>query len=102
MGRNGTRCAHRRSFAAPDEDRFPALRLGFEVAGAGGTAGAVLNAANEAAVAAFLAGTIRFTQIVPACRTVLAQHDFDSQPSLDRLLTLDAWARKEVIRWTGS
>lgn len=89
-------------FAAPDEDRFPALRLGFEVAGAGGTTGAVLNAANEAAVAAFLAGTIRFTQIVPACRTVLAQHDFDSQPSLDRLLTLDAWARKEVIRWTGS
>ncbi|MFO0905479.1 MAG: 1-deoxy-D-xylulose-5-phosphate reductoisomerase [Pirellulales bacterium] len=88
-------------FEEPDERRFPALRLGFEVAGAGGTSGAVLNAANEAAVAAFLAGQIRFTQIVPACRAVLEQHEFDSNPSLDRLLTLDAWARKEVVRWMG-
>lgn len=88
-------------FEAPDERRFPALPLGYEVASAGGTAGAVLNAANEAAVEAFLEGRIRFTQIVPACRAVLAQHDFDSRPTLDRLLALDAWARKEVDRWTG-
>jgi 1-deoxy-D-xylulose-5-phosphate reductoisomerase len=93
--------AHRLEFFAPDEERFPALRLGFEVAGAGGTAGAVLNAANEAAVAAFLEGALRFTQIAPACRAVLQQHSFDSNPSLERLLALDAWARKEVHRWMG-
>jgi len=88
-------------FEKPDLNRFPALQLGFEVADKGGTAGAVLNAANEAAVAAFLDGQIRFTQIVPACRAVLAQHEFDSNPTLDRLLTLDAWARKEIVRWMG-
>jgi 1-deoxy-D-xylulose-5-phosphate reductoisomerase len=93
--------AHRLEFSAPDLERFPALGLGFEVAGVGGTAGAVLNAANEAAVAAFLEGSLRFTQIASACRAVLRQHSFDSNPSLDRLLALDAWARKEVHRWTG-
>lgn len=89
-------------FAAPDETRFPALRLGYDVAASGGTSGAVLNAANEAAVAKFLAGRIRFTQIVPACRAVLEQHDHDPRPSLERLLALDAWARQEVDRWTGN
>ncbi len=51
------------SFFAPDEERFPATRLAREAAHAGGAAPAVLNAANEVAVAAFLAGQIRFTQI---------------------------------------
>ena len=92
--------SHSLEFLAPDERRFPALRLGFEVAEAGGTAGAVVNAANEAAVAAFIAGKIRFTDIVPACRAVLENHAFEACPSLERLLTLDAWARKEVWRWT--
>jgi 1-deoxy-D-xylulose-5-phosphate reductoisomerase len=92
--------SHSLEFLAPDERRFPALRLGFEVAEAGGTAGAVVNAANEAAVAAFIAGKIRFTDIVPACRAVLENHAFEACPSLERLLTLDAWARKEVGRWT--
>ncbi|MCO6458416.1 MAG: 1-deoxy-D-xylulose-5-phosphate reductoisomerase [Pirellulaceae bacterium] len=89
----------RLDFEPPDEERFPALRLGYEVAAAGGTAGAVLNAANEAAVAQFLAGAIGFTEIVPACRTVLNQHHFDPQPTLDQLLQLDRWAREEVTRW---
>ena len=86
----------------PDEERFPALRLGREVATAGGTAGAVLNAANEAAVAEFLAGQISFTDIVPACESVLAAHTFESQPTLERLFELDAWARKEITQWTCS
>ena len=67
--------------------------------GEGGTAGAVLNAANEAAVASFLAGELAFTEIVPACRGVLEQHHFESQPTLERLFELDCWAREEVGRW---
>jgi len=87
------------SFEPPDMERFPALELGAEVARAGGTAGAVLNAANETAVARFLAGELSFPEIVPACRQVLEQHDFEAKPSLERLLELDAWARQEVSRW---
>ena len=89
----------RLDFEPPDEDRFPALRLGREVAAAGGTAGAVLNAANEAAVASFLAGEMPFTEIVPACRAVLESHPFEADPTLDELLKLDAWARQELQRW---
>lgn len=83
-----------------DQERFPAVTLGFEVAGVGGTAGAVLNAANEEAVDLFLSGQIRFTDIVPACRTVLDHHTFEARPTLDRLLELDRWARAEVRRWS--
>jgi 1-deoxy-D-xylulose-5-phosphate reductoisomerase len=86
-------------FEPPDEDRFPALALGREVAAAGGTAGAVLNAANEAAVASFLAGELSFMEIVPACRDVLASHTFSSAPTLDELLSVDRWARQEISRW---
>jgi 1-deoxy-D-xylulose-5-phosphate reductoisomerase len=92
----------RLDFDPPDEDRFPALRLGREVAQAGGTAGAVLNAANEAAVAEFLAGRIMFTQIVPACAAVLQSHPFDPNPTLDTLLALDSWARKEVASYVAA
>jgi 1-deoxy-D-xylulose-5-phosphate reductoisomerase len=86
-------------FYPPDEDRFPALKLGREVAAAGGTAGAVLNAANEAAVAEFLAGRLSFTSIVPACRAVLESHHYDPHPALDDLFALDAWARSEMTQW---
>jgi 1-deoxy-D-xylulose-5-phosphate reductoisomerase len=85
----------------PDLDRFPALRLGLEVARAGGTAGAVLNAANEAAVAAFLTGQIRFDRIVPVCEEVLVAHPFHCNPTLQQLLELDRWARQEVTRWVS-
>ena len=86
-------------FLPPDLDRFPALELGFEVARRGGTTGAVLNAANEAAVAGFLQGQLGFTDIVPACRSVLDHHEFDPHPTLTELMRLDAWAREEVSRW---
>jgi 1-deoxy-D-xylulose-5-phosphate reductoisomerase len=89
----------RLEFEPPDFERFPALALGLEAARAGGTTGAVLNAANEAAVAGFLAGELGFTEIVPACRDVLDHHDFESRPTLERLLELDRWARQEVTRW---
>lgn len=87
------------AFEPPDHERFPALGLGWDVARAGGTAGAVVNAANEVAVAAFLEGRLPFVRIVPACRAVLEHHDFETDPTLDRLWQLDAWARKEVCRW---
>lgn len=86
-------------FEPPDEERFPALPLGREVARVGGTAGAVLNAANEAAVARFLRGEMRFLQIVPACRAVIDSHSYDPSPTLQQLMQLDAWAREEVSRW---
>jgi 1-deoxy-D-xylulose-5-phosphate reductoisomerase len=86
------------SLEAADRQRFPALDLGFEVAAAGGTAGAVLNAANEEAVGLFLDGKIRFTDIVAGCRDVLSHHCHESDPALGRLLELDRWARIEVRR----
>jgi 1-deoxy-D-xylulose-5-phosphate reductoisomerase len=79
-----------------DPERFPALELGFEVAAAGGTAGAVLNAANEEAVGLFLDDQIRFTEIVSGCRDVLKSHHHEANPPLSRLLELDRWARTEL------
>ena len=81
-----------------DHGRFPALSLGFEVARAGGTAGAVLNAANEQAVGLFLDGKIRFTDIAAGCRDVLENHTHEQNPPLGRMLELDRWARDEVDR----
>ena len=86
-------------FEPPDFDRFPALELGFRCAREGGTSGAVLNAANEAAVSAFLAGDLHFTEIVPACRSVLDSHHYEAEPTLERLLELDRWAREEIPSW---
>ena len=86
-------------FIPPDYERFPALLLGREVAERGGTCGAVLNAANESAVAGFLHGRLEFTQIVSACRDVLNHHDYDPNPDLERVIELDRWAREEILRW---
>jgi 1-deoxy-D-xylulose-5-phosphate reductoisomerase len=86
-------------FEPADRARFPALELGHQCARSGGTSGCVLNAANEAAVAAFLGGELHFTEIVPACRSVLEGHDFNPQPTLEELVKLDQWARGEVANW---
>ena len=86
-------------FEPPDRDTFPCLDLGFEVMRRGGTAGAALNAANEAAVERFLGGAIRFLDIPRACRAILDHHTFDPRPTLDALWRVDAWARQEVARW---
>jgi 1-deoxy-D-xylulose-5-phosphate reductoisomerase len=86
-------------FEPPNLERFPAIALGQQCAAAGGTSGAVLNAANEAAVEAFLGGDLHFTEIVPACRSVLAAHHFEPNPTLERLVELDRWAREEISRW---
>jgi 1-deoxy-D-xylulose-5-phosphate reductoisomerase len=86
-------------FEQPDRETFAALDLGFEVARRGGTAGAVLNAANEAAVEGFLKGELPFLDIARCCRAILDAHDHDNRPTLARLLALDRWARQEVGRW---
>ncbi len=86
----------RLNFEPPDLERFPALRLGYEVARTGGTAGAVLNAANEAAVEAFREGKIAFGRIIELVQMVLQRHDVRQEPDLETLLQADAWARHEV------
>lgn len=90
------------TFQPPDLEAFPALRLGFEVARQGGTAGAVLNAANEVAVDRFLQGRLRFLEIADACRDVLNSHTFDANPTLTDLLRQDQWARREMLQWKSS
>jgi len=89
-------------FEQPDHGTFPALQLGYEVARRGGTCGAVLNAANEAAVGRFLAGELGFLDITRACRDVLANHNYIARPTLAELANADRWARQEVARWTPS
>jgi len=92
----------RLDFEPPDPIRFPAVRLGHEAAARGGTCGAVLNAANEEAVGAFLAGRMRFTGIAEACARVLDGHAYQADPSLDDIRRLDAWARQEVVKWVSA
>lgn len=87
------------NFQPPDPETFPALQLGFEVARRGGTCGAVLNAANEAAVGAFLNGELSFLDIPRVCREVLDHHHYSERPTLSELSEQDRRARQEVVRW---
>jgi len=96
------RQAHQLDFLPPDTARFEAIELGLEVARRGGSCGAVLNAANEVAVAAFLDRKLPFSQIVPAVKAVLARHQFETHPTWEQLTELDRQARQEVGRWIGS
>lgn len=84
------------SFFSPDEERFPATRLAREAAEAGGAAPAVLNAANEVAVAAFLAGMISFTQIAALVARTLDAGVPPAPASLAEVLAVDAEARQRA------
>ncbi len=81
------------TFRAPDEERFPATRLCRLAAEAGGAAPAVLNAANEVAVAAFLAGKLPFTSIAVVVEQVLARYAPPPPGSLADVMAIDAAAR---------
>lgn len=81
-------------FEAPDVARFPALRLARRALQCGGTMPAVLNAANEVAVARFCAGGISFPQIAAVVEAVMGDHEPTMQPNLDAILAADAWARR--------
>ena len=82
------------TFETPDYRRFPCLELAYQAMQAGGGVPCVLNAANEIAVAAFLAGRIRFTDIARTVRHCLEQDFSGSHHSLEGLLDLDAAARR--------
>src|SRR5437660_9511246 len=87
------------TFEAPDPARFPCLALAYDALAASGTAPAVLNAANEIAVAAFLEGRIRYTDIAPACAEALARLPVRPVNSLDDALAADAEARSVARGW---
>jgi 1-deoxy-D-xylulose-5-phosphate reductoisomerase len=82
------------AFEELDPVRFPALPLAFAALAAGGTAPAILNAANEVAVAAFLAGAIRFTEIAATCATTLERIPARPARSFDDALAADGEARR--------
>jgi len=84
------------TFERPDLETFRALSLGYEVARTGGTSAVVFNAANETAVQEFLQGRIKFVNIVELIEHCLSKHDVKTDVSLEELLQIDAWARKEV------
>jgi 1-deoxy-D-xylulose-5-phosphate reductoisomerase len=84
------------TFERPNVKMFRALPLGYEVVRNGGTAAAVFNAANEAAVEEFLTGRIRFVNIVELIEHCLNKHNIKHTASLEELLEADAWARKEI------
>jgi 1-deoxy-D-xylulose-5-phosphate reductoisomerase len=84
----------RLDFEAPDVDKFPCLRLAREAWRAGGAAGAVLNAADEVAGSAFLAGQIRFPRIAAVIEQVLERLGDRAVTTLEDVLAADAEARR--------
>jgi 1-deoxy-D-xylulose-5-phosphate reductoisomerase len=82
------------TFEEPDRDRFPALSLARRAGEVGGTLPAVLNAANEVAVDAFVNGRISFPAISETVRIAMDQHKVVEHPTLEEVLEADAWARK--------
>ncbi|MFC3571465.1 1-deoxy-D-xylulose-5-phosphate reductoisomerase [Paracoccus simplex] len=95
------------TFAAPDEARWPALRLAREAIQTGGAAGAVLNAAKEQALDDFIAGRIRFTDMAPAVEHALdlaaRAPGFGQNPGdLETVLAWDGFARRAAAQWRGA
>lgn len=88
-------------FFEVDADRFPAVALARQAGGLGGGAPCVLNAANEAAVAAFLSGACRYVDIVPLVEAALERVERPAAPGIDDLVELDATARRLVATMSG-
>lgn len=86
----------RLDFEPPDTEKFPCLRLAYEALEAGGTAPAILNAANEVAVECFLDGTLSFADIPRVIERTLEQVNGPVEPSLEELYAVDAEARRRV------
>lgn len=83
------------------EGRFPCLHLAREAGKKGGTFPAVLCAADEVAVGRFLEGKIGFLDIPRLIEEVLGQHRGVAKPSLEEILTADAWAREQALAWSN-
>jgi 1-deoxy-D-xylulose-5-phosphate reductoisomerase len=88
-------------FEIPRYDDFPALNLARKAGEVGGTLPAVLNAANEVAVASFLDRQLRFPQIWQTVSEVMNRHESVAHPDLDAILAADQWAREEARRLVG-
>lgn len=86
-------------FSAPDMQRFPCLRLAYEALNAGRTAPAILNAANEIAVEAFLADRIRFMDIPLIIESVLSVSQLENVVSIEQIAAVDAAARYTAKQW---
>ena len=84
------------TFQAPDLDRFPGLKYGYDAGRVGGTMPAVLNAADEIAVEAFLERKIGFLDIPALCHQVMKKHRVNTNPDLKEILEADKWARNET------
>ena len=87
-------------FESPDHERFPSIKMAKDSFRRGGTAPAVFNAANEVAVAAFLAGSLKFSRIWDVIQKTLDKHSFERQPDLGRIIEADSEARiiaEEII-----
>jgi 1-deoxy-D-xylulose-5-phosphate reductoisomerase len=85
------------TFEEPDTGRFPAIELARRAGEIGGTLPAVLNAANEVAVEAFVNQKISFPQITETVRSTMDAHKVVSHPALEQILEADAWARKKAL-----
>jgi 1-deoxy-D-xylulose-5-phosphate reductoisomerase len=94
--------ASRLEFFEPDRQRFPCLRLAFEALEAGGTMPAIANAANEVAVARFLAGEIGFPDIPRIIEGAMRSHDPTVYDDVETLLACDAWAREHATAYPGT
>lgn len=81
------------TFEAPDREKFPCLDLAYEACRVGHTLPAVLNAANETAVMAFLDKKIPFTAIPRMIEMAMEQHELEKKPDLSDIIRVDAWAR---------
>jgi len=86
------------TFEEPDVERFPAIELARRAGEIGGTLPAVLNAANEIAVEAFVNRKINFPQITETVRRTMDAHKTISHPTLEQILEADAWARREAAK----
>ena len=90
------------TFFEPDLERFPALALAFAAGRAGGSAPAVLNAANEIAVARFLQGRLSYPQITACVEAVLNKHQAGAPASVAEVLEADRWARAQARTWADA
>lgn len=81
------------SFQLPDTDKFPALKLAYAAGRQGGSMPAAMNAANEVAVNAFLQRQLKFTDIIKVVEEIMNLHTPLSNPQLEDILAVDAWAR---------
>jgi len=90
------------TFEEPDCERFPCLRLAYDALAEGGTMPAVLNAANEIAVHAFLNRNLKFTAIAEVVERTMSAHEKGRIGSLDEILEVDSWAREHARRLVGA